>query len=65
MYVAALSWFRATGKFQYARICNIDRPLLRTQNPGNLQQSASAAERRADVVAFVSDQLENNPFPSY
>jgi hypothetical protein len=29
-----------------------------------LQQSASAAERRADVVAFVSDQLENNPFPS-
>jgi len=41
------------------------RPWLRTQNPGNLPPGASAADRRAEVVAFVSSQLENNPFPSW
>ena len=40
------------------------RPWMRTQNPGNLAPGASAVEMRAEVVAWVSTQLEDNPFPS-
>ena len=40
------------------------RPWVRTQNPGNLAPGASVGELRAEVVSWVSAQLEDNPFPS-
>ena len=39
------------------------RPRLRTRNPGNLPHGATEDEKRAEVVAWVSEQLEGDPFP--
>jgi len=40
------------------------RPWLRVANPGNLAAGSSAADKRAEMVSWVTEQLETNPFPS-